>query len=163
MLPATSLAGFFGSTEREPALIERAENLGETDQLGAVAMLEQYIETGDDDELRALARLHAGEILRLMGSNERAIEYFQVLANQLAGGAARDGGILGIAIIDADTGEGSSTSSTLRLVPDTNLPDTMNADRYRLLALSTYRETGHDTPEATAFADTSLDFAKAKT
>jgi len=161
MLPATAQAGFFGAPEREPALIERAESLSQEDQLGAVAMLEQYIDSGEDEQLIALSRLHAGEILRLMGSDDRAVEHFQVLANQLAGGEARDGGILGIAIIDADSGEGSQSNPTLRMIPDAGLPDTMNADRYRIVAMSAYRANGGETPEATAFAETSLDFAQA--
>lgn len=121
----------------EPPLVQRALAEASSDRLAALALLEGYLADGEDPGLKAVAGVYAGEQRRLMGDATTARLHFlgvlQRSPEHLAAGAAR----LGIALIDHVAAPSGNTLATLELVDEQGVPDTMNADRYRVLALET--------------------------
>lgn len=79
--------------------------------------------------------LYEGEVRRLSGDRKPARKLFKQVVDEHPGSPAKDPAILGMAVVDADgRGAGGNVLATLQLVGDAFVPDTLNADRYLLLA-----------------------------
>ncbi len=124
-------------TEETPSLIQQAMALAVDDRLEALALLEGYLVEGADPELIHLAALHAGEQRRLMGDHETAALHFQFLRREHPG---VEPAIIGLALVHAEQGQAGNVLASLELVGDEGVPNTMNADRYRVLALAAVAE-----------------------
>ncbi|MFT5584544.1 MAG: branched-chain amino acid transport system substrate-binding protein [Cognaticolwellia sp.] len=142
--PALAAPGLFkGNTPTlsAPSIVTQARALSATDRLEAIAVLEAYLDQGKDEELMALVTLEAGEQRRLNGDLDDARAHFQAVTKRWPEHPAKDAALLGMALVAYDSGHASGNSmATLRMVPDELATQTMNADRYRILALEAEQE-----------------------
>jgi ABC-type branched-subunit amino acid transport system substrate-binding protein len=152
-------AGIFKRPKREPAIIERALQLAESDRNQAIIILEDYAASGQDRELIPLVRLHAGEQHRLAGELEAAEAHFRWLKEKRPQHATREGAVLGIALVTLTQSGSGNAVATLKLINEARAPDSMNADRYRMLAILEREAEGPDSKDALYFAEKALSFS----
>ncbi len=85
-------------------------------------------------EDRPWVLLEAAERWRLTGDVARARAGFEAVVEGYAASAARGPASLGIAVVDAGARAGGNVLATLALIGDAEVPATLNAERYVLLA-----------------------------
>lgn len=120
----------------DPAIVVQARSLAETDRLEAIAVLEDYLAKGADPALLPIVALNAGEQRRLGGDPTAAREHFQHVLKTWPDSDSAKAARLGLALTAFDSGNASGNSTAqLGLVGAEGVPPSMNADRYRLLAL----------------------------
>lgn len=121
-----------GDREGPPADAQKAAAMA--NRRAAVRELRQARRNGAEaDEPWYL--LYEGEVRRLSGDRKPARRLFQEVAQEHPASLAKDPAILGMAVVDADSrGAGGNVLATLQLIGDAFVPDTLNADRYLLLA-----------------------------
>ena len=137
LLVAAALAFSCGAKRpplKAPDIVEEARDLGASDRLGAIRLLEEYLADGADPALAPWAMLHAGEHRRLEGDSSTARAWFERVAGEHPTHPLKNAAILGMALVDADQSLSGNTVATLQLASDTGVPNSMNADRYRLMA-----------------------------
>lgn len=128
-----------------PSIVTQARALSVSDRMEAIVLLEDYLAQGKDKQLMAVVALEAGEQRRLNGDLEAARAHFQTVTKRWPEHPAKDAALLGMALAAYDSGHASGNSmATLRMVPDELATPTMNADRYRLLALQAEQEGASD-------------------
>jgi len=132
LLVMTAFALPSGAGERLPGVVQRA--LDAPSRRSAVTLLEAEIPGTTDPAVLPWLRLYAGEMRRLAGELPEARAHFEVVAADWPSSPARQPAVLGMAVVDAGGTAGGNVLATLGLIPDANVPDTLNADRYLLLA-----------------------------
>ncbi|MFN7146497.1 MAG: hypothetical protein ACK4YP_22170, partial [Myxococcota bacterium] len=130
-LLALSLLGLTAMAPALPDPIEKA--LGMKSRGDGAALLEQEAEKAEQDEAPWLL-LYAAELRRLAGQGKEARALFQRITEEHPASKAKDPAILGLTVVDAGESASGNTLATLALIGDKNVPDTLNADRYLLLA-----------------------------
>ncbi len=143
--------------EEAPSLIHQAMALAEDDRLEALALLEDYLADGQDPLLIQQSALYAGEQRRLMGDLETAATHFQFLRQQHPG---VEPAIVGLALVHHEQGLSGNALASLEMVGDEGMPDTLNADRYRVLALAAMAEEAPP-EEQLLLAEKALEYALA--
>jgi len=119
----------------QPDLIRRAQVIASQDRMAAIRMLEDEAKSGrTDPAVHPWALLWAGEQRRLSENYAQARAWFGQLAHRYPTHPLKDPAILGMALVDAETALSGNTLATLQLMSDRHVPDSMNADRYRMLA-----------------------------
>ena len=155
LLPSSATAGRRSRPPvgRDPAIVQQALSL--TDRTEAILLLEDYLARGSNPALVAEVRIHAGEQRRLAGDLPRARAHFETAAAD----AGRTQGVaeLGLALVDLEGNRSGNALATLRLVPEKSAPDTMNADRFRLLALEAH--AGRGSGDGAALAEKALAYS----
>ncbi len=121
-------------TLQVPALIETVQQTAATDRAGAIRMLEAELAAHPDPAIEPWLLLWAGEQRRLSGDTAAARRWFEQLADRYATHPLKEPAMLGMAVIDAGGSPAGNTLATLQLLGDSGVPDSLNADRYRLLA-----------------------------
>ena len=140
LLPAFLLASaVFLSAGRSrelsaPDLVEEVLAGAPQDRLAAISKLETALSGNLDAEVEPWALLYAGEQRRLAGDTREARDWFARLAERFPTHPLKEPAILGIALVDAERSLSGNVLATMQLVDDRGVPDTMNADRYRILA-----------------------------
>ena len=143
-------AGILGrgdpATHEDPAIVLQARAVAKQgDRMEAIAILEDYMADGGNAELMPWVAIEAGEQRRLSGDPTSARVHFERVARSYPDHPSKDAAILGLALLAFDAGNASgNTEATLGLVADDLAPPTMNADRYRLLALAAANEGSDD-------------------
>ncbi len=117
-----------------PDLIQRSQTLAKNDRMAAIVLLEDYLRGGTTAEVEPWALLWAGEHRRLAADPPGARKWFERLAGRYPTHSLKDGAILGMALVDAESSLSGNTLATLQLMRSNAAPDSMNADRYRILA-----------------------------
>ncbi|MCB9741143.1 MAG: penicillin-binding protein activator [Alphaproteobacteria bacterium] len=157
-------AGIFGSgssTTDDPAIVVQARSVAKTDRLEAISILEDYLADGGDEVLLPQVALNAGEQRRLSGDASSARAHFRRVTEDWPGDSAADAASLGLALLSYEEGHSSGNAeATLSMVPDELVPDTMNADRYRILALNA-AAAGRSEVEVRTLVSRALAFAEA--
>ncbi len=144
---------------KPPDVLEEAETLGAKDRAQGIALIETYLKDKHDPVERAWAMLWAGEQRRLAGNDAEARTWFVTLLDQFPTDRRKQGGVVGIALIDAKTSLSGNTLATLGMVGEDDLPATMNADRFRLLARVAI-DDGSPDARVKALAEKALGYAK---
>lgn len=137
-----------------------AATLGATDRAGAIARLEGLLQGRVDPEDAPWLKLWAGEQRRLGGDLGVARGWFEAVAHDHPGHPLRDAATLGMALVDAETSLSGNTLATLQLVDPAAAPDTMRADRLRVLARTAANE-GTPGKKVRAMAEQALALAQA--
>ena len=119
---------------KQPDLIKQADAVSPMDRMGAIALLEAALTNPEDPELIPWAMAWAGEQRRLSGDLVVARSWFEALAERYPTHGLRETARLGMALVDAEDSISGNTFATLQLLEAPGAPDTMNADRHRLLA-----------------------------
>lgn len=117
-----------------PDLVHQAEVLGAQNRMEGIALLEEYIAGGTDPRTAPYALVWAGEQRRLGGDLKVARTWFEKAATAHPTHAMKGAAVLGMALVDAEESLSGNTLATLQLQSPQQLPASMNADRYRLLA-----------------------------
>lgn len=133
-LPLVMCAARTPPSDNQPQIVEQVAAVGATDRAQAIQMIETYLADEPDAESEPAALLHAGEQRRLAGDDAAARTWFAKLLERYPTHRTKQGAVLGMALIDAKSSLSGNTLATLHMVPDDGIPDSMNADRYRLLA-----------------------------
>ncbi|MEL6344205.1 MAG: penicillin-binding protein activator [Myxococcota bacterium] len=121
-------------TPEPPALVSQVQTLAVQDRSAALSMLEERLSGRLDPETEPWAMLWAGELRRLEGDDEQARAWLRTLTERYPASPLKEAALLGLAVIDADDAPSGNTLATLQLLSEKGAPDTMNADRYRILA-----------------------------
>lgn len=156
-------AGIFGKGKppsEDPAIVVQARAVAATDRMEALAILEGYLSEGGDPTLLPAVTVEAGEQRRLSADANAARDHFKAVLANYPDSSAQDAAKLGLALLayDQDTASGN-TLATLSLVPEEAVPATMNADRYRILALAAAKE-GKGEAEVRRLVSLSLGYAE---
>lgn len=117
-----------------PTLVSEAEAVGPDDRMKAIARLEGALAGDLEPADRAWTLLYAGEQRRLAMDPPVARAWFEKLAADHPTSPLKDAALLGMALVDAERGLSGNTAASLQLLGQSGVPDSMNADRYRLLA-----------------------------
>ena len=134
------LSLFFGCASHtpqtsQPDIVQRASVIASADRMAAIRLLEGELNSGrHDPNIEPWALLWAGEQRRLSQDMAQARAWLERLAQQYPIHPLKDPAILGMALVDADTALSGNTLATLQLMGEANVPPTMNADRFRILA-----------------------------
>ena len=143
----------------QPDLIRRAQVIASQDRMAAIRMLEDEVKSGRaDPNIHPWALLWAGEQRRLSDNPAQARAWFGELAHRYPTHTLKDPAILGMALVDAETALSGNTLATLQLMSDRNVPDTMNADRYRMLA-RVAADDGSPNAKVSVLVDKAIRFA----
>lgn len=118
-----------------PPEYAEAMSLGTTDRMAAIARLESALAGNVPEEQRPWLMLAAGEQRRLAGDAAVARAWFERLSVEFPQTELQPAAKLGLALVSADESLSGNVVATLQLLEGPALPDTMQADRYRLLAL----------------------------
>ena len=122
-----------------PALAARLpaavlEAIGNPNRKAAITQLSQASAKEADSTSKAWELLYLGELKRLNGDAPEARALFEKVAGDYPASGARNAAILGMAVVDAHGKAAGNTRSTLELIPEDPAPDTLNADRWLLIA-----------------------------
>jgi len=129
------------AADQNPAIVQQALSLAQESRTEAILLLEDYLKRGTNPNLVGIVRIHAGEQRRLAGDLPRARDHFSKAADTTGRDPNRPAGNLGVALIDIEQSASGNAMATLRLIPEKGIPHTMNADRFRLLALEAQAKT----------------------
>jgi ABC-type branched-subunit amino acid transport system substrate-binding protein len=155
LLPSSALAGRRSRPPvgRDPAIVQQALSL--QDRTEAILLLEDYLARGSNPALVSEVRIHAGEQRRLAGDLPGARAHFETAAAEK--GRSQRVAELGLALVHLEGNRSGNALATLRFVPEESAPDTMNADRFRLLALEAL--AGRGSGDGSALAEKALAYA----
>jgi branched-chain amino acid transport system substrate-binding protein len=123
-----------GKSNDQPEVVGRAVKLGVKDRMAGLALVEAAATNKAEPEVVPWAALYAGELRRLIGDGVVAKAWFQRVVAEHADSGLKDAASLGIALVNAEDGPSGNVMATLQLIADKNVPASMNADRYRMLA-----------------------------
>lgn len=128
-----------------PTMVVEAEAVGPNDRMKAIARLEGALAGDLEPTERAWTLLYAGEQRRLAMDPPVARAWFEKLAADHPASPLKDAALLGMALVDAERGVSGNTAASLQLLGQSGVPDSMNADRFRLLARIAADEGSHPT------------------
>jgi ABC-type branched-subunit amino acid transport system substrate-binding protein len=117
-----------------PEVVEKALVMAPSDRLAAIALLESAASEAADPASQAIISLWAGEQRRLIGDTAVSRAWFEAAA-AAEDKSVQDASTLGLALLNAQDGLSGNVVATLQLLGEAPMPDSMNADRFRLLAL----------------------------
>ena len=117
-----------------PPSVSAAVEAGAADRAEGIRLLEALLASNPDPESEPWAMAWVGEQRRLGGDSALARTWFERVAERFPTHPAKEAAVLGMALVDAQSTLSGNTLATLQLIGDHNVPDSMNADRYRLLA-----------------------------
>ncbi len=157
VLATLAFLGLTAAAPRLPDVVEHA--LGMRNRTAAIALLEREAKGADDTDAPMIL-LHAAELRRLAGQAEEARAAFQRITEEWPASPAKDPAVLGLTVIDAGASASGNALATLALIDDDGVPDTLNADRYVLLAKAKAAE-GADESAVKALSDKALAYAAA--
>ncbi len=106
----------------------------------AAEMVEKNLSMVDAEDQSDLLLL-AGEYRRLNGDYKDARKWFQQIVEEHPTSEERNAAMLGMAVIDFESGK-SQSLDTIRTAVEANVPETLNADRYRILYLVEMNKEG---------------------
>lgn len=148
-LPAGALAG-----RRLPDVVEDAQAFATTDRAKAIQLLEEAWDAAQGAPEASVLALYAGEQRRLAGDGDAAHLWFVKATDGDAAEAAK----LGLAVNDTRGEPSAEAAAVLEEASEKGAPDTLNADRYLLLARRAARQNDGD--RAAAYSRKALAFAK---
>ena len=118
-----------------PMIVLQARALAREDRLEGLALLEDYLAGSPKLELEPWVGIEAGEHRRLMSDTKSAREHFlrvqQSFADHFLAGTAT----LGITLVDSGEHPSGNQLATMGYLTAEGAPPSMDADRFRLLAL----------------------------
>lgn len=109
--------------------------LGNSNRKQAISRLIDAAAAETDSTAKAFDLLYVAELKRLAG-DDTARATFEQVAGDYPSSGAKNAAVLGMALVDANGAASGNTRSTLELINDVGVPDTMNADRWLLIALA---------------------------
>ncbi|MCK6505101.1 penicillin-binding protein activator [Myxococcota bacterium] len=165
-LPGLLLAGLLltgagrrGQQDEAPEPVTQAVALAAEDRGAAIAALER-LAGGEQAELLPWAKVWAGEQRRLAGDLAVARGWFEAAALDHPTHPVKDAAVLGMALVDAEGTLSGNTIATIQLKDTEVAPDTMRADRLRVLARTAANE-GTPTRKVREMAAQALELASA--
>ena len=129
--------------------------MGLIDAGAAADMVEKSLDEADD-ETKSNLLLLAGEYRRLNGEYKEARAWFQQIVESHPPSSEKNAALLGMALIDFESGK-SQSLDTIRTAIEDDVPDSLNADRYRVLYLA---EMDKDSPLSERYRDKAASYAK---
>lgn len=118
---------------KTPPSIKKALRESIIDNSLAIENLEQYINEHPNSPKMALHMVHAGELRRLNNEPQIARRWFESVVELHPTSPEKSAAILGIAVIEMENNFTNENLDTLKIIREEDIPDTLNADRYRLL------------------------------
>ena len=120
------------TSNTQPNIVIRASVIAAGDRMAAIRLLEDELNSGrHDPAVEPWAMLWAGEQRRLSNDLPQARAWLEQLAQRYPTHLLKDPAILGMAMVDATQALSGNTLATLQLMGESNVPPTMNADRFR--------------------------------
>lgn len=113
--------------------------LGNANRKAAIGKLTDATAKEADPTTLAWELLYLGELKRLNGdADARAL--FERVAGDFPASGAKNAAVLGMAVIDARGAAAGNPRATMELIGDDGVPDTLNADRWLLIAQARARD-----------------------
>jgi branched-chain amino acid transport system substrate-binding protein len=128
-------AGKRPSAPGEPSIVVEARAVASRSRPEATAILEEYLGGSPNPALVPWVELNAGEIRRLSGDFEKARHFFVRLRDEFPEHELHEAALLGIAMVDAGETPSGNQLATMALLDAPGAPPSLDADRWRLLAL----------------------------
>ena len=148
------------SSVSTPSLVHRAQALADSDRMAAIRLLEDYLTSPTRDaDVVPFALLWAGEQRRLAGDQTEARRWFERLAAEHPTHPLKGPAQLGMAVVDAGDALSGNALATLSLIEDGDVPDSLNADRYRILA-RVGADEGTPRTKVRIYVDKAVQYAK---
>jgi len=135
-----------------PGLVQQALQQAQTDEAGAITTLENFVVERPSSSVTPWAALYAGELHRLTVSVQSpdAERHFVWVLDRFAGHLLQGAASLGLALNRAGESPVGQDLATLEWTPESTAPRSMNADRYRVLAMHHEQGGKDDLARATA-------------
>jgi hypothetical protein len=118
-----------------PMIVLQARALAREDRLEGLALLEDYIAGDPRPELEPWVGVEAGEHRRLLNDTKSAREHFLRVQQSFSEHPLAEAATLGITLVDAGERPSSNQLATMGYLLAEGAPPSMDADRYRLLAM----------------------------
>ena len=146
-----------------PMIVLQSRTLAREDRLEGLALLEDYLAGEPKPELEPWVGVEAGEQRRLMNDLKSAREHFLRVQQSFPDHFLAESATLGITLVDSGERPSGNQIATLGYLTADGAPPSMDADRFRLLAIDaadsgerSSKLRGH-TSKATAYAEESGD------
>ncbi|NOY24393.1 MAG: ABC transporter substrate-binding protein [Oligoflexia bacterium] len=165
MLLPLLLVGLLGTAGRRrraaepPALVLTAVAQASEDRGAVIAELERYLAGSPNPDIVPWAQVWVGEQRRIAGDLQVARGWFEAAALDHPTHIVKDAAVLGMALVDAEDTLSGNTLATIQLMDPPVCPDTMRADRLRVLARTAANE-GTMTRKVREMAVQARDLAK---
>ena len=146
-----------------PMIVLQSRALAREDRLEGLALLEDYLAGQPKPELEPWVTLEAGEQRRLMNDSKSAREHFLRVQQSFAEHFLAEAATLGITLVDSGERPSANQLATMGYLTAEGAPPSMDADRYRLLAMDAAANEERPTKlrgytsKATAYAEESGD------
>jgi ABC-type branched-subunit amino acid transport system substrate-binding protein len=144
---------------RPPSLIQEVETAAIDDRAEAISILQAYLSDSPSSGVEPWALLWLGEQHRLNRSTEQARRQFELLADRYPTHDLKEAALLGMAVVDAGQSPSGNTLATLQLLDAPGSPDTLQADRYRILA-RVAADDGASTVRVRELVDKAIQYAE---
>jgi len=118
-----------------PMIVLQARALAREDRLEGLALLEDYLAGSPKLELEPWVGIEAGEHRRLMSDTKSAREHFLRVQQSFAEHFLAEAATLGITLVDSGEHPSGNQLATMGYLTAEGAPPSMDADRFRLLAL----------------------------
>ncbi len=118
-----------------PMIVLQARSLAREDRLEGLALLEDYLAGDPKAELVPWVTIEAGEQRRLMNDLKSAREHFLRVQQGFTEHILAEAATLGITLVDSGERPSGNQLATLGYLTAEGAPPSMDADRYRLLAI----------------------------
>ncbi len=132
---APSLAARKDKAPAAPMIVLQSRTLAREDRLEGLALLEDYLAGNPKPELLPWVGLEAGEQRRLMNDMKSAREHFLRVQQSYPDHQLNEASTLGITLVDAGERPSGNQIATMGYLAAVGAPPSMDADRYRLLAI----------------------------
>jgi branched-chain amino acid transport system substrate-binding protein len=146
-----------------PMIVLQARALARDDRLEGLALLEDYLGSDPKPEIEPWVAVEAGEQRRLMNDLKGAREHFQRVRSGFPDHFLVEAATLGLTLVDSGERPSGNQLATLGFLTAEGAPPSMDADRYRLLAIDVAASGERSsklrahTSKATAYAEESGD------
>ncbi len=144
LVAATFVLLSTGGRNRKPPAVPPQVLAGQvaaaSDRAEGIAQLEALAADRSQPDLQPWAQVWAGEARRVAGDADVARGWFEAAAGDHPTHVVKDAAILGMALVDAQAHMTGNTLATLQLMDPAVAPDTMRADRLRILARTAANE-----------------------
>ena len=128
-----------------PGLVLQALEQAQTDEAAAIVTLERFVADRPESSVAPWAALYAGELHRVPVSahSAEAEKHYVWLLDHFPGNKLQGAASLGLALNRAGDAPAGQDLATLEWTAEGSTPRSMNADRYRILALH-HEQAGKD-------------------
>ena len=147
------------ATNHPPPIVLDAAEEGTINRLASISKLETYIQESTAPDVIPWAMAWAGEQRRLAGDDAEARHWWESIKSTYPDHFVANIATLGLAVLNSREDPQGNTLATLQMIDPKGQPDSLNADRYRLLARVAHQDSAPKA-EVDALVRKALEYAQ---